>query len=113
MHNQEFGKRLCGNQFCRFCSSSIMVLRRHATKNNGTNMKGGRCFFSKMSSDVASRFRAGWNGLKRLIGLAQLFFLHAQQPSRLPPVWKLQSKDGVKLLLLKGVLGNLRIPATL
>jgi hypothetical protein len=53
------------------------MISRHATENNCTTVKGGRCFFSRTSSDDASRFRAGWNGLKRLIGLAQLFFLHA------------------------------------
>jgi hypothetical protein len=55
-----------------------VVLRRHATeKNNCTGVKLGRFFFARTSSDDASRFRAGWIGLNRLLGLAQLFFLHA------------------------------------
>jgi hypothetical protein len=68
--------------------------------NNCSGVKRGRFFFARTWSDDASRFRAGWIGLKLLLGLAQLFFRHAiilNHGYRRYGFYK----DGVELLLLK------------
>jgi hypothetical protein len=70
--SQEFDNN---RQFCR--SSAPNMASRHATENNCTGaLKRGRFFFATTSSDDASRFRAGWISLERLLGLGQLFFPH-------------------------------------
>jgi hypothetical protein len=54
------------------------MVARHATESNCTGvLERGSFFFARTSSDNAFRFRAGWISLKRLLGLVQLFFLHA------------------------------------